>query len=465
MVDRSAASSERAPACPFVAFDDDRDERSDRPDHRHRCYAESSPAPRALAHQESFCLSPTFPTCPTFQDWARREAARARATVRDSVRPGIRSGDPRAAALGELAAAQPEAAFEQQDPEATDAPGPIVAWPGEGADRPPDERPSSASRNWAAPPPWKSAPGSDPREAAATPRRDTGAPAESGAADPEATDAGPTDIRVADAAAGLVASRWLADVQPGDEGMDLAADADRAPSFLSGRSGSDAARPPAVGRPIARPGDEGARPDLTALVARIRSGRPGERANRPIVGQARPIVGQARPIVGQARPVSGPPRVDEGPNWERPRRFEAYPTLRTRVGMPAIPRLALAAIALAVAALALFMVPALFFSKGNQAVLASPTPSVAPSASLAPTATPAPTPLTYTVKPGDTLGGIATRYGMTQTQILQANPQIKDPNKIAIGQVIVIPGTAASQVIVSGPTGPSVVPGAPSATP
>ena len=450
MVDRPAASSERAPACPFVAFDDDRDERSDRPDHRHRCYAESSPAPRALAHQESFCLSPTFPTCPTFQDWARREAARARASVRDGVRPGIRSGDARAAALGELTAAPAEAAFEQQDREATDAPAPIVARPGEGADRPPDERPWSASRNWAAPPPWKSAPGSD-RPAAAALRRDTGAPVESEAADPEAIDAGRTDLRGTDPAAGLVASRWLADVKPGDEGMDLAADADRAPSFLSGRSGSDAARPAAVERPSARSGDEGARPDLTALVARIRSGRPGERANRP--------------IVGQARPVSGPPRGDEGPNWERPRRFEAYPTLRTRVGMPAIPRLALAAIALAVAALAVFMVPALFFSKGDQAVLASPTPSVAPSASLAPTATPAPTPLTYTVKPGDTLGGIAARYGMTQTQILQANPQIKDPNRIAIGQVIVIPGTAASQVIVSGPTGPSVAPGAPSAAP
>src|SRR5437899_1195265 len=67
-----------APACPFVAFADDRDNRSDEPDHRHRCYAEIRPAPRPLAHQESYCLSSTFPACPTFQDWARREAARPR---------------------------------------------------------------------------------------------------------------------------------------------------------------------------------------------------------------------------------------------------------------------------------------------------------------------------------------------------------------------------------------------------
>src|SRR5512146_939369 len=67
-----------APACPFVAFEDDRDERATSPDHRHRCYAEAQPAPRALAHQEAYCLSSAFPVCPTFQDWARREAARAR---------------------------------------------------------------------------------------------------------------------------------------------------------------------------------------------------------------------------------------------------------------------------------------------------------------------------------------------------------------------------------------------------
>src|SRR3954466_10869453 len=67
-----------APACPFVAFEDDRDERATAPDHRHRCFAEPRPAPRALAHQEAYCLSSAFPVCPTFQDWARREAAAAR---------------------------------------------------------------------------------------------------------------------------------------------------------------------------------------------------------------------------------------------------------------------------------------------------------------------------------------------------------------------------------------------------
>src|SRR5690349_9898544 len=79
MTDRGLPSADGSPACPFVALEDDRDARADRPDHRHRCFAEAQPAPRALAHQEAYCLSSAFPVCPTFQDWARREAARSRA--------------------------------------------------------------------------------------------------------------------------------------------------------------------------------------------------------------------------------------------------------------------------------------------------------------------------------------------------------------------------------------------------
>ena len=78
MTERGLPSMDGAPACPFVAFGDDRDGRSTSPDHRHRCFAESPPAPRALAHQEAYCLSSAFPVCPAFQDWARREAAHAR---------------------------------------------------------------------------------------------------------------------------------------------------------------------------------------------------------------------------------------------------------------------------------------------------------------------------------------------------------------------------------------------------
>jgi hypothetical protein len=113
MTERGLPIADGAPACPFVAFEDDRDERAASPDHRHRCYAEANPAPRALAHQEAYCLSSAFPVCPTFQDWARREAARSRGE-------GRRPSESTAAAI---AAQQP-----QRNP----------------------------PRNWAAPPPWAS---------------------------------------------------------------------------------------------------------------------------------------------------------------------------------------------------------------------------------------------------------------------------------------------------------------------
>ena len=53
---------------------------------------------------------------------------------------------------------------------------------------------------------------------------------------------------------------------------------------------------------------------------------------------------------------------------------------------------------------------------------------------------------TYTVKAGDTLSGIAAKYGTTY-QVLAAYNGISDPNRISVGQVIKIPGngTTAAQ--------------------
>ncbi len=123
-------------ACPFVAFVDDRDERSDVPDHRHRCYAEIRPAQRALAHQQAFCLSASFADCPTFQDWARRESARARA------------------AAGNQRPAPEVAEIEQPPAEVAAADGSIEASP-DGEDLPFDDRAiRNPHRDWADPPPW-----------------------------------------------------------------------------------------------------------------------------------------------------------------------------------------------------------------------------------------------------------------------------------------------------------------------
>jgi murein DD-endopeptidase MepM/ murein hydrolase activator NlpD len=52
-------------------------------------------------------------------------------------------------------------------------------------------------------------------------------------------------------------------------------------------------------------------------------------------------------------------------------------------------------------------------------------------------------PQVYVVRPGDTLFAIATRFGLTVTEITQANG-IRDPNYITIGQQLVIPAPGSS---------------------
>lgn len=46
---------------------------------------------------------------------------------------------------------------------------------------------------------------------------------------------------------------------------------------------------------------------------------------------------------------------------------------------------------------------------------------------------------TYTVRPGDTMWGIAKRYGVTLTALIAANPQIKNPNLIYPGEEVTLP--------------------------
>ncbi|HEX5590228.1 MAG TPA: LysM peptidoglycan-binding domain-containing protein [Candidatus Limnocylindrales bacterium] len=396
MTDRGLPIVDGAPACPFVAFDDDRDARATSPDHRHRCYAEVRPAPRALAHQEAYCLASAFPVCPTFQDWARREAAKARAagsqpaTGPDDLPPEPRAGshppddDLRSGDRDRRSAADERRA------------GDAGLYGGAGSDRGLAESLAASQRNpprdWAAPPPWMS-------------RTD------------DEEDEEP-DVQA----------------QPPVRGGGLAGSvADR----LAG--GPPAPPPPWARRPIDEEPEED--DEVSPATAAAASSR-GAAASPPPTPAREP-----RPPRDDRR---APAPALPGPSWERPRRMEAYPTLKTRMGLGSLsmPPILVGVAAVVLAAVALFFLPTLLGLGNPPAPDASPSPSVAaspdPSASVPPpTPTPGPTQQIYVVQGGDTMSRIADRFGVPLQALIDANSEtIPNPDLLEIGQEVIIPAVA-----------------------
>ncbi|MFH1810595.1 MAG: LysM peptidoglycan-binding domain-containing protein [Pseudomonadota bacterium] len=60
-------------------------------------------------------------------------------------------------------------------------------------------------------------------------------------------------------------------------------------------------------------------------------------------------------------------------------------------------------------------------------------------------------PCGYTVRSGDSLTAIARRHGLSLQALIQANPQIRDPNRIMPGQLVAIPGGGATSSASSSP--------------
>jgi hypothetical protein len=436
MTERGMAHSDGAPACPFVAFEDDRDERSDRPDHRHRCYAEVHPAPRAIAHQEAYCLSSAFAVCPTFQDWANREAARTRASGGVAVPPpaaAVASSDPdyhhdRGAdrpADGDVPSQRVEPAAEWQGPrpaERDDGPAPL----------PPRRNPP---RDWAAPPPWAAGAGGAGAAGAANAAAAGGA-GPGGASGPPAP---PPEFLADREARGLAGSS--ADRVAGGE------------SFVPPPS-----EEPSHATPHKDPWQPSRSPEraqeadaeLAGLVSGGAAAGAAAAASRPPdpPGSSYEDTGRYRAEATRA-PSSG---GRENPSWEQPRRYEAYPEIKSRTALPGLPRLGVMAAALAIAALALFFLPSVLdiFSGGpggtgsgtESAAPSGPVESVAPS----PTVPPAPTPQVYIVKSGDTMSKIANKFNVTIDELIAANEDtIKDPDKISIGDEVIIPVPESEQ--------------------
>jgi LysM repeat protein len=390
MTERGLPIVDGASACPFVAFEDDRDERATSPDHRHRCYAEAQPAPRALAHQEAYCLSSAFPVCPTFQDWARREAARARPL-------DVPAGDA----------------------DEDDEPPPYVD------DRPPRR---TTPGTWAAPPPWMRG-SSTPGPAAQRPP-DEGRPADMGAG--------------AEGGVGAAAAHGVGGGLSGSF-------ADR----LLGGSGGGAPPP----GPEWRQGDAWDDDLVDASDEPTPDDDEGAEPARAPGGRGAPSHADAPPPRRAARERMAPaqPDADErerdawAPSWERPRRLEAYPTLRSRrfsgIGLPPI---LVGVVALLLAGAALFFLPSLL-GIGNPPGGGSPTPGIAasaePSGSVEPTLEPAATPFLYTVQSGDTFTKIAKKFGIPVGTLIAANAEkFPNPDVLKVGDRIIIPSTLPTEI-------------------
>lgn len=421
MTDRGLPSADGSPACPFVAFEDERDARADRPDHRHRCFAEAEPAPRALAHQEAYCLSSAFPVCPTFQDWARREAAHAtpgQAPVEEEAAAAAVGAGMSATADG------PDGADDDADD----------LWSRPAPEPPLEERPRrNPPRDWAAPPPWASGPG--------------------GAAAAAAAGRGPRD-EAPDGSSGSHEGQGLAGsaadrLARGDEiGEDWAPRP--APRSRSAAAADERHAPPD--------------PDLAGLVSRAARQaeeseshvdvRPPARAGRrPTVSSTRDR-GRERERERERDREHGTADHDhEGPSWERARRYEAYPSIKTRAGLSGlsgIPTIGVLFGGVVLAALILFFLPGLL-GVGREEPIGGPSSSPSAQAedtpSPSPTPVPEPTPQLYVIKTGDTLSRIAREFNVTLDALLAANKdRISNPNRIRVGDEIIIPLPETTEV-------------------
>lgn len=59
---------------------------------------------------------------------------------------------------------------------------------------------------------------------------------------------------------------------------------------------------------------------------------------------------------------------------------------------------------------------------------------------------------TYIVQPGDTLSGIAEKFGITLSNLERANPQITNPDLIHPGEVVYIPARHRTYIVQPGDT-------------
>ena len=222
------------------------------------------------------------------------------------------------------------------------------------------------------------------------------------------------------------------------------------------------ARPP--DRPVWTPSEtpsSPADPDLAGLVGN--AARQAEASESHVEVRPPPTRAGRRPTVSSTRDrnrereraaAAAATSDHDGPSWEKARRYEAYPSIKTRAGLSGIsgvPTIAILAGGVVLAAVILFFLPGVLGvgrdGGSGAAPSASPSPSAEESASASPTPIPEPTPTVYTIKTGDTLSKIARKFNVSLDALLAANKDtIKNPNRIRVGDEIVIPLPETEQV-------------------
>ncbi len=392
MAQRGTGSDAGPNACPFVALELDRDRRSERPDHRHRCYAEQVPAPRTVAHQERFCLSPNFPGCPIFQDWAVRAAARPVPLPKGYEGGRRATPDPRTAGAAGVAGLVSSSAPEPE-PEPEPEPKPDEGWPdsmttppalGGAAAGAPDEPIEEEQLSAFEAPPVDIV--ASPPRGALPDRAPTGRQRDFDRAIREMNDDPPADALDVDEHDGAAA----------------------VPAFLAARSTRPRPSPKMDGRV---PRDDVVPSwDIDGRYGALAGGEPrGDGLFGRLLTMAAVVIILA---LGVAAVVLVPGLLSGSPPQ----------TARPSFSVP--PRSPSAA------ASGLAVVPS-----PTRQPLTTPSPIGEPT----PAATPEPSPRLYRIKSGDTLARVARRFDVIVADILAANPQINDPNDIQGGQLIVIP--------------------------
>ncbi|HUR16639.1 MAG TPA: LysM peptidoglycan-binding domain-containing protein [Candidatus Limnocylindrales bacterium] len=418
------------------------------------------PAPRTVAHQERYCLSPNFSGCPVFQAWAVRAAARP-VPIPGGVSASTRSLEPahevetvRSAGTGGEGSAAPAA--QPDEPDVVPAADPLAPIPpvlprppvvavgsdGSGLDEPPvPEGPLPAHDEM-----WPDSMGAPivPETGALgvpTPSR------ASGEADmPIQTDttwsaavsgrppAAQEQLSVFDAPMAPIRSPSVDPEAPAPTFASTLPDESFAPLAVA-----SSAEPPHASPDYDNVEDEA--PTVPAFLTG-RSARP-----RP--------------------PVSGD-HLDRGdlvPSWDLDGRFggEPGPGQTTRAdggGMGTVLTTVAVIAIIGLGILAVLLIPGVLGGNGSQptrrptnlptisttaqatTVAVLPTAAGEPTpADVQPTPEPTPeaTPIFYTIKRNDTLARVARRNGTTVDDILAANPQIPGANAIQVGQVIVLP--------------------------